>query len=107
MTTTNETMVYVEVYGTRTTNDLNDIRDWAIRAAWRDTEWLITPQARERALKALDDFNDPYANAARTTLLDGGAWQGDLPKVCYATPTAYGDAVRVMREYMNEERESE
>ena len=69
--------------------------EWAQRAGWQDSCLLITPRARERALAILDNHRDDISNAARTILLDGGAWQG-VKEYAYADMTTWANAQRTL-----------
>lgn len=49
---------------------------WALDAAKQDATYLISPNARSRAILILLSEDSPEADAARIILHDGGAQQG-------------------------------
>lgn len=58
---------------------------WALQAALKDSEYLISPTARERALLILQRSGRSYRTKAAIRLLkDGGAWQGTGYKSPYS-----------------------
>lgn len=52
-----------------------DPRRWALKAALQDSEFLISPRARDSALEILKDDNTPEGKAGRLVLTDGKAQQ--------------------------------
>ena len=49
---------------------------WALGAAKQDATYLISPNARSRAMQILMGEETPESDAARIILRDGGAQQG-------------------------------